>query len=72
MSANIVLCETGYYRSACVECQRRKQKVSTAECQMQDGASIVVGSPAIAETPSCIVPGEVDRDFAGILTASPI
>lgn len=27
MSANIILCETGYYRSACVECQRRKQKV---------------------------------------------
>lgn len=28
MSANIILSETGYYRSACVECQRRKQKVS--------------------------------------------
>ncbi len=27
MSANIILSETGYYRSACVECQRRKQKV---------------------------------------------
>lgn len=27
MSANIILCETGYYRSSCVECQRRKQKV---------------------------------------------
>lgn len=26
MSSNIILCETGYYRSACVECQRRKQK----------------------------------------------
>ncbi|OAQ97901.1 hypothetical protein LLEC1_04570 [Akanthomyces lecanii] len=26
MSSNISLCETGYYRSACVECQRRKQK----------------------------------------------
>ncbi|KAJ4158156.1 uncharacterized protein LMH87_008695 [Akanthomyces muscarius] len=26
MSSNIIHCETGYYRSACVECQRRKQK----------------------------------------------
>ncbi|KAM3436897.1 hypothetical protein NHJ13734_004861 [Beauveria thailandica] len=43
MSSNITLGETGYYRSACVECQRRKQKASSDRSL----------SPVAPPTPSC-------------------
>ncbi|OAA74217.1 Fungal specific transcription factor [Cordyceps fumosorosea ARSEF 2679] len=52
MSSNIILCETGYYRSACVECQRRKQKASSDRIYSPVGSFTPSPTPPAAGAPS--------------------